>query len=42
MGELNGFMRRIKKVDEFIELFFPVGHIIKTSNTVRFLDILCW
>ena len=25
MGELNGFMRRIKKVDEFIELFFLTG-----------------
>ena len=25
MGELNGFMRRMKKGDEFIELFFPMG-----------------
>ena len=25
MGELDGFMRRIKKVDEFVELFFPMG-----------------
>ena len=25
MGELNCFMRRIKKVDEFVELFFPMG-----------------
>ena len=25
MDELDGFMRRIKKVDEFIELFFPMG-----------------
>ena len=32
MGELNGFMRRIKKVDEFIELSSPWGHIIKTSS----------
>ena len=22
MGELDGFMRRIEKVDEFVELFF--------------------
>ena len=28
MGELNGFIRRIKKVDEFIELaFLPHGAI---------------
>ena len=25
MGELDGFMRRIKKVDEFVELFFSIG-----------------
>ena len=25
MCELNGFMRRIQKVDKFIELFFPMG-----------------
>ena len=25
MGEFNGFIRRIKEVDEFIELFFPMG-----------------
>ena len=25
MGELDGFMRRIKKVDEFFELFFSMG-----------------
>ena len=24
MSELDGFMRRIKKVDEFIELFFSM------------------
>ena len=25
MGELDGFMRRIKKADEFNELFFSMG-----------------
>ena len=25
MCELDGFMRKIKKVDKFIELFFPMG-----------------
>ena len=25
MCELDGFMRRIKKVDKFIEFFFPMG-----------------
>ena len=25
MGEHNSFMRGIKNVDEFIELFFPMG-----------------
>ena len=24
MGELDGFMRRVKKVDEFVELFFSM------------------
>ena len=25
MGELDGFMRRIKKADEFVELIFSMG-----------------
>ena len=25
MGKLDGFMRRIQKVDGFVELFFPMG-----------------
>ena len=25
MGELDGFMRKIKKVDESTELFFSIG-----------------
>ena len=25
LGELDDFMRRIKKVDEFVELFFSMG-----------------
>ena len=25
MGELDGFMKRIKRVDEFVELFVPTG-----------------
>ena len=25
MGELDGFIRRIKKADELVELFFPMG-----------------
>ena len=25
MGERDGFMRRIKKADEFVELFFSMG-----------------
>ena len=29
MDELDGFMRRIKKVDEFVELFFTMGAISK-------------
>ena len=32
MSELDGFMRRIKKVDEFFELFFSMGPFIKTSS----------
>ena len=31
MGELVGFMRRIKKVDEFVELFFSIAPYHKTS-----------
>ena len=35
MCELDGFMRRIKKVDKFIELFFPMGpyHNVVTKET---------
>ena len=32
MGELDGFMTRIKKVEEFIKVFSPWGHFIKTSS----------
>ena len=30
MGELGGFIRRIKKADELLSFSSPWGHIIKT------------
>ena len=46
MGELNGFIRRIKKVDDFIKLFFPMGPYRKdviyvTPPYWRFKGRLC-
>ena len=32
MSELDAFMRRIKKADEFTELSSPWGHTIKMSS----------
>ena len=35
MGELDGFMRRIKKVDKFVELFFSIGPYHPCNATIR-------
>ena len=43
MNELDGFMKRIRKVDEFIELFFPMGSYHNLCDaTIRGVQLIVY